>query len=277
MTIPVLRNGIVSREEVQKVAGETGRDAAAIAHDLLEHATRLAHPPVSNFRVGAVAIGTSGALYLGANFEIAGQQLCFTIHAEQSAVANAWMAGETGIERIVVTAIPCGHCRQFMNELTTADTLVIEVPGQTATLRQLLPSAFGPRDLQVATALMAERNEGLTIPEDDALAQAALAAANMSYAPYSSALGGVAVRTGSGEIVSGAYAENAAFNPSFPPLQVVLSQLNLRSLGARDIEEAVLVQVGSMHTRATELVLGAVSDVPLRIIETVKSSPAVRS
>lgn len=42
----------------------------------------------------------------------------FTVHAEQSSIADAWMNGEEGIDLIAVTAAPCGYCRQFLNELT---------------------------------------------------------------------------------------------------------------------------------------------------------------
>src|SRR5204863_8419499 len=85
------------------------------------------------------------------------------------------------------------------------------MPKETRPLSELLPSAFGPRDLGIAGGLMQRSEHGLTIEEDDDVARAALQAANMSYAPYSKSFAGVAVRTASGHIASGAYAENAAF------------------------------------------------------------------
>ena len=43
-----------------------------------------------------------------------------TIHAEQSAISHAWLRNEPRITDIVVNYTPCGHCRQFMNELYQA-------------------------------------------------------------------------------------------------------------------------------------------------------------
>ena len=184
----------------------------------------------------------------------------------QSAVANAWMSGEDGIDLIAVTAAPCGYCRQFLNELTTADRLTIQVPNGSFTLGELLPNAFGPRDLGIEGGLLQRDNHGLSIGTEDELARKALVAANMSYAPYSKSYAGVALRTSDGTVVTGAYAENAAFNPSMSPLEVALSQLNLTGRGLETIEGAVLVHVDDLHTNATRTVLAAVSDAPLRLI-----------
>ena len=257
---------IVSAAAAAKLAGDRGIAVESLMLELLPGAAAFAHPPISRFRVGVVARGLSGALYAGANYEIDGQVLGFTVHAEQSAFANAWMAGERGIDRLAVTAAPCGHCRQFLNELVTADSLTVHMPDGMHTLRDLLPSAFGPEDLDVREGLMGSSRQKLGIDDADELTRAAAAAAAMSYAPYSGAFAGVAVRTETGAIVSGAYAENAAFNPSLPPLQVALSQMNLRRMHPESIVEVVLVQVGTMHSAATRLVLSAVSDAPLRIV-----------
>lgn len=233
--------------------------------DLLARAATFARPPVSGFHVGAVARGaTTGALYLGANLEFAGETLGFTVHAEQSAVTNAWVHGEQGVDVIAVTAAPCGYCRQFLNELGTPVTIAINET--THTLAELLPSSFGPRDLGIEAALMAPRDHGLRIDETDELAQAALRAANLSYAPYSRSYAGAALRVRDGRIFFGPYAENAAFNPSMEPLQVALSALNLAGGSFADVEEAVLVQARPMHETATRAVLAAVSRATLRVI-----------
>lgn len=234
--------------------------------DLLPQAAALAKPPISNFKVGAVARGTSGKTYLGTNVEFAGEALSFTVHAEQSAVVNAWMSGETGIDVVGTSAAPCGYCRQFLNELATASELLVVMPGETRRLSELLPSSFGPRDLGVHGGLLQRDDHRLTIAESDDLALAALDAANISYAPYSKSYAGVALRTRGGEIVAGAYAENAAFNPSLSPLPAALSQLNLRGGTWEDIVECALVRADGLHDNATRVVLGAVSDVPLRVI-----------
>lgn len=231
---------------------------------LLAEAAKFARPPISNFHVGAVARGGSGKLYFGANLEFAGEALSFTVHAEQSAVVHAWMSGETSIDAVGTSAAPCGYCRQFLNEL--AADLTIIMPGESRKLAELLPSAFGPRDLGVEGGLLQPRDHGLAVDDDDDLARAALAAANRSYAPYSHAYAGVALRARDGAVVSGAYAENAAFNPSLSPLQAALSQLNLAGRAWSDIAEAALVRVDGLHDNATRTVLAAVSGAPLRIL-----------
>lgn len=239
---------------------------AELTSIVLPRAAGFARPPISNFKVGAVARGATGTLYLGANIEFSGEALSFTVHAEQSAVANAFMNGEQGIDLIAVTAAPCGYCRQFLNELVTANTLTIQLPNGSFDLAELLPHAFGPRNLGIDGGLLQRDDHALTIATDDKLANEALCAANMSYAPYSNSFAGVALRTSDGTVVTGAYAENAGFNPSMSPLEVALSQLNLRGHSFETITDAVLVHVDDLHTNATRTVLAAVCDAPLRLI-----------
>lgn len=260
-------HGVVPAAEAERLAREAGGDVAKVMTMLLPAAAEFARPPVSNFRVGVVSRGTTtGNLYFGANLEFAREALSFTVHAEQSSVTNAWMHGEEGIDLLAVNAPPCGYCRQFLNELTTAAQLRIAMPEDTQPLTALLPHAFGPRDLGVDGGLLERARHGLLILDEDDVAQAALDAANRSYAPYSKAWAGVALRTQDGAIVSGAYAENAAFNPSMSPLEVALSMLNLRGYAWTDIVEAALVQAGELHENATKTVLSAISKAPLRVI-----------
>jgi len=40
-----------------------------------------------------------------------------TIHAENSAIHNAYLHGAKYLTRIAINYAPCGFCRQFMNEL----------------------------------------------------------------------------------------------------------------------------------------------------------------
>src|SRR5512138_585592 len=116
----------------------------------LAEAQSYARPAVSGYRVGAVARGTSGALYLGANLEFPGVSLGQTVHAEQAALSNAFMHDEPGIDAIAVTAPPCGHCRQFLYEFAEGRDIQILLPGQPATsLTALLPRPFGPGELNV--------------------------------------------------------------------------------------------------------------------------------
>ncbi|MGA8809952.1 MAG: cytidine deaminase [Thermoanaerobaculia bacterium] len=238
---------------------------------LIPRAKQFAIPTISNFFVGAVAHGVSGNVYFGANYEFPGQALSFTVHAEQAATAHAISFGETGIDLLAVSAAPCGYCRQFLNELTTASTLQVILPDTPATpLPSLLPNAFGPTDLGITAALMSPQSHGLTLdsPADD-LTNAALTAANASYAPYSRSYAGVALKTSDGSIYAGSVAENAAFNPSMSPLEAAIVTLIING-GKKygDIVDAVLVEAArstASQIDATRNVLATISTVPLRV------------
>src|SRR5579884_2021033 len=118
----------------------------AKAVKMLPAAQKLARPPISNFRVGAIALGTSGTLYPGANIEIPGNPLNQTVHAEQAAIANAYAKRERGIKAIAVTDAPCGHCRQFLNEIEGGERIRVLIPNQrTRTIADLLPSSASHR------------------------------------------------------------------------------------------------------------------------------------
>jgi len=114
-----------------------------------------AYAPYSNFQVGACVRTKSGTLYSGANVENAAypQGQC----AEASAIGNMIAGGDSEIVEVVVIGggdglcTPCGGCRQRLNEFATSDTPV-HVCGpeglrKTFTLGELLPGAFGPKNL----------------------------------------------------------------------------------------------------------------------------------
>lgn len=65
-----------------------------------------------------------------------------------------------------------------MNELNSGLDLRIHLPGREPhALRDYLPDAFGPKDLDIKTLLMDEQDHGFAL-QGDALTQAAIAAAN---------------------------------------------------------------------------------------------------
>lgn len=234
---------VITAAEAERITAASGLDADALALALLPLAAACAQTPISCFNVGAVAQGASGNLYFGANMEFAAIPLQQTVHAEQSAVTHAWLRDERALRSVTVNYTPCGHCRQFMNELNSAPGLAIRLPGrQTLPLGHYLPDAFGPRDLNITTLLMDDAHHGLSCADEDALTLAALAAANRSHAPYSQAFSGVALQTASGAIYTGRYAENAAFNPSLPPLQAALNLLNLAGEPFGAVRRAVLAE-----------------------------------
>ncbi|MCX8956500.1 cytidine deaminase [Erwinia psidii] len=247
-------------DQVAAMKNHSGLDLRELMFALLPLAAACAVTPLSGFNVGAIAQGNSGHLWLGANMEFSGAAMQQTVHAEQSAITHAWLRGETGLTAIAVNYTPCGHCRQFMNELNSATTLAIHLPGRApAVLADYLPDAFGPRDLDIQTLLLDPVDHRLNITGDP-LCQAALRAANRSHAPYSQALSGVALQSRDGAIFFGSYAENAAFNPSLPPLQAALILLNLSGYDIKDIQRAVLAEAPDAkltQRHATEATLKA--------------------
>lgn len=233
---------MLSAGKVSSLLSSTGLDEDALAFALLPLAAACARTGLSHFNVGAIARGVSGNWYFGANMEFPGSTMQQTVHAEQSAISHAWMRGEKGLDAITVNYTPCGHCRQFMNELNSGLELRIHLPGRAPrTLKEYLPDAFGPKDLEIKTLLMDTQDHGYPL-QGDALAQAAVQAANRSHTPYSMSPSGVALECRDGTIFSGSYAENAAFNPSLPPLQSALNLLNLSGYDYADIQRAILAE-----------------------------------
>lgn len=210
----------------------------------LAEAETYARPALTGFRVGAIVRGTSGALYLGANIEFPGENLGQTVHAEQAALSNAFMHDEPGIEAIAVSVAPCGHCRQFLYEFAEGRDIEVLLPGQDAVcLSALLPRPFGPSDLQVSEGPLSRTK--IAIQNIESVAQAARYAASNAYAPYSHSPSGVAVRSRRGNVYRGSYIENAAFNPSLPPLQVALVAMALAKEDFADIAEVALAEAAN--------------------------------
>ena len=256
--------GQIPAREVEFILASEHRSLDELMIQLLPIAQLRSHPPLSNYRVGILARGTSGSLYLGANLEVPGQCLGFAVHGEQSAVANAFMHGDGGITAIALTAAPCGHCRQFLNELQNAKDLDVFIKGSVPTrLGALLPQAFGPDNLAVKERLFSGGTAEirLTRAADD-LATAALEAASRSYAPYTRAYSGIAARSSTGVVYQGSYLENAAFNPSLSPLQAALVGVIMGGEQPDDMRDAVLVELENAsisQLSATRAVLEALA------------------
>ncbi|MBV7536823.1 cytidine deaminase [Duganella sp. sic0402] len=237
-------NGILAPADIQALKAQTGLDDDALAIGLLPAAAAYSVAPISQFHVGAIARGVSGNWYLGANVEFAGVPLGQSIHAEQCAIVHAWSCGETRLDTITVNYSPCGHCRQFMTELNSQRELKISLPGRDVlTLGDYLVDSFGPADLGIHTLLLDPQDHGYSIQGNNhPLADAALEAANRSHAPYSLSHSAVAILTDKGEVYAGAYAENAAFNPSLPPLQAAVLMMYLKGSPDDRILRAVVAE-----------------------------------
>jgi cytidine deaminase len=245
LTDPAFRGKIEAATVKQLMAAE-GKNGDEFMLSLLPVARTFSRPPLSNFLVGAVLHGISGNLYLGANIEVAGQPLGLAVHAEQASVANAYAHGESGVTSIAVTAAPCGHCRQFLNELSPTPNLrVLRKDAPPTPLSALLPMAFGPKDLGLTEGALPVRETDLTLTNatNDEQITLALKSARQAYAPYTKSPSGVAIRTADGRLFGGSYIENAAFNPSLPPLQAALAGVFASGQDASAIQRVVLVEV----------------------------------
>jgi cytidine deaminase len=257
-------SGQIPGAEAKAICDDEAKNIDAVMIDLLSLAKTFSRPPISNYQVGTVARGTSGNLYFGANIEFPGHSLGFSVHGEQSALSNAYMHADQGVSAIAVTAAPCGHCRQFMNELSPDGNLQVLVEGKPVVkLSSLLPSPFGPKDLGIRDLAFPVKEVNLSLSNrSDELTVAGLSAARKSYAPYTKAHSGVAIRTRSGRIFKGAYIENAAYNPSLPPLQTALVALILAGESYSAISEIVLVETEGApisQKSVAEAVLGAIA------------------
>lgn len=269
-------DGVLKAEVVKDVIRLEGRAKTLeqFMVDMLPVARLYSMPETSGFRVGAVCEGASGNIYFGANLELAGAPLGFTIHAEQSAIANAFAHGEKTVRVLAVTSAPCGHCRQFLNELTTASTLQVLIAGKPrTTLLSLLPDSFGPSDLGVKGGLLGQMETPLKSQSgaSDPLVEAALRAASRSYSPYTRSYSGVAIRLKDETIVAGSYVESAAYNPSLSPILSAIDRLRFNSHQYTDISGAVLVELEGAkisQKEITHLLLGTIAPgTELRVVQ----------
>ena len=116
-------------------------------------AMQRAYAPYSRYKVGAAALVTDGRIVTGCNVENAsyGVGLC----AECGLVSELQNSGGGGLVAFVCvnghddTIMPCGRCRQLLNEFAIPGMLLETVSG-IRTIDEVLPDAFGPRDLEEA-------------------------------------------------------------------------------------------------------------------------------
>jgi len=274
ITKPPVFRGIITAAQVQTLMSAVDITLPRLMLELSSVASHYAAVPISGNPVGAIACGVSGNLYFGASMEFAGQPLSVCMHAEESATINAWVHGERGLASLAVDAAPCGYCRQFLYETSDAARLSLVLPDGAVPLTTLLPLGTGPGDLGVADALLSYQEHGLTLmkPSDSPAVLGALAAANMSYAPYTNAFSGVAILMTDGTVCGAPYAESATCHSSISPIEAALSMLNLWGYSYALISEVALVQVqGSKvaQNALTEGVLEVIGSPPFTVAYTV--------
>jgi cytidine deaminase len=113
-------------------------------------AMRSAYAPYSNFPVGAAALVDDGRVISGCNVENASYGL--TLCAECALVSSLHMTG--GGRLVAFTCVdgdggilmPCGRCRQLLYE-HSAEGMLLETVSGVRTIDEVIPDAFGPRQL----------------------------------------------------------------------------------------------------------------------------------
>ena len=110
-----------------------------------------AYAPYSGFPVGAAAVVDDGRIVTGCNVENAsyGVGLC----AECGLVSALALSG--GGKLVAFTCVdgngevlmPCGRCRQLLFE-HSAPGMLLETVSGVRTIDEVLPDAFGPRQLE---------------------------------------------------------------------------------------------------------------------------------
>lgn len=131
----------------------TDEDRQKLIRTALE-ARKWAYAPYSGYAVGAALLTASGRVYDGVNIENAAYPT--GICAERVAVFKAVSEGEREFEAIAVVTSnggsPCGSCRQVLAEFgLNPVVLIANADGQIVrelTVAELLPGAFGPKDLK---------------------------------------------------------------------------------------------------------------------------------
>jgi cytidine deaminase len=113
-------------------------------------AMERAYAPYSGFPVGAAALIDDGRTVVGCNVENAayGVALCAecglvsALHASGGGRLVAFTCSDLRGDVLM----PCGRCRQLLWEHGGAE-LLIDTVGGVRTMREVLPDAFGPADL----------------------------------------------------------------------------------------------------------------------------------
>ncbi|WP_255572964.1 cytidine deaminase [Cryobacterium sandaracinum] len=109
-----------------------------------------AYVPYSKFPVGAAAQVTDGRVISGCNVENASYGL--TLCAECALVSVLHLTGGghlvafTCVDGNGRTLMPCGRCRQLLYE-HSAPGMLLETVSGVRTIDEVLPDAFGPRQL----------------------------------------------------------------------------------------------------------------------------------
>ena len=121
--------------------------------EIAKKARLNAYSPYSNYQVGAALRTKSGKIYTGCNIENCGIQASC---GERTAFLKAISEGEREFESITVVGapegvepdhecMPCGYCRQFMNEFVDENFKIYTINNgeeNSYTINDILPYSF---------------------------------------------------------------------------------------------------------------------------------------
>lgn len=256
--LQVIRNALkenaffIENEKVQEILRLTGFTIEELLQELVPLVKVNARPQISKYYVGVVGLFEDGDICIGVNLEFFGFQLNQCVHGEQFLIANAIDHQKKKLVMMALSAAPCGHCRQFLNELgydvkiltPPEPSSIPETPDNNpSSLNSLLPKSFGPKDLGKEGGLLTPEERSHSSNSD--LIAKAIEAACHSYSPYTDSPAGVAIRTKDGTLFSGGYLENVAYNPGLPPLQAALVAMVAAGYAYDEIAEVVLAELKS--------------------------------
>lgn len=258
--VPTNLGGVLEKSDVDRLVAQFGlggvEDLMLLA---LPAAQEIAHPPISDFHVGAVGLEVeTGNLVLGGNVEFPGTHLGYTVHGEGFVFTRAFSRG-TSIKTIAIgEAHPCAHCRQYLSEFAATQNLTLIDPlGHRLTMGQLFPWPFDPNYLGETGAVPGKRL--WTLAADDPLLREA---GERAHTPYSKCPGALVLTLDDGSMVRGSAIESVAFNPTMGPLQAALIDLIAHG---RSYDEIVSAKLGTVcggavdYTMSTDELLGKVA------------------
>ncbi|MHA2255227.1 MAG: cytidine deaminase [Candidatus Heimdallarchaeaceae archaeon] len=120
-----------------------------------KESSEKAYAQYSNFQVGAALLMKSGKIYTGCNVEFSDY---LALHAEMNAIGTAVNDGEKDIQVVVVYSfssppvLPCGSCRQKLNEFSLMyehDIEVIAVNDKNEQIKMMLSELLPAGEIKI--------------------------------------------------------------------------------------------------------------------------------
>jgi len=126
--------------------------------DKLKKLQNNAYAPYSKFKVSCILITEDGQEFSGVNVENAsfGGTICAERSSIVAAISNLGAGTKFTTMHLVAGdsdkfAMPCGFCRQVINEFVDDDFLIVVYNNkgekQACTIKSLLPNSFSKEDL----------------------------------------------------------------------------------------------------------------------------------